>query len=43
MALNKGVLTANKKTDGDEKYTPYYAVEPLINYILLTVSKYLVQ
>jgi len=33
LALNKGVLTAENSEIGDEKYTPFYAVEPLIKYI----------
>lgn len=33
MALNKGVLTAENSENADEKYTPFYAVEPLMKYI----------
>ena len=33
MAINTGYLTANRGKSGDEMYTPYYAVEPLLKYI----------
>lgn len=33
MALNKGILTADTTEKGDEAYTPFYAVEPIIKYI----------
>ena len=33
MALNKAYLTCNRTTDGDEVFTPFYAVEPLLKYI----------
>lgn len=33
MPQNVGYLTSNRKKDGDELFTPYYAVEPLIKYI----------
>ena len=33
MALNKGYLTASTNRESDEKYTPFYAVEPLLQYL----------
>lgn len=33
MALNKGYLTSNKTSKGDECYTPFYAIDPLLEYI----------
>ncbi|MGE4268222.1 MAG: class I SAM-dependent methyltransferase [Deferribacterales bacterium] len=33
MSLNKGHLTANRDTQSDEMYTPYYAAEPIVKYI----------
>ena len=33
MANNVGVLTSNRTKDGDECYTPFYAVEPLLEFI----------
>lgn len=33
MPLNKGYLTADKTTKGDETFTPAYAVLPLIKYL----------
>lgn len=33
MGMNIGYLTANKTSSGDEVYTPFYAVEPLLKYI----------
>ena len=33
MAINIGYLTANKTSAGDEVYTPFYAVEPLIEFL----------
>lgn len=33
MALNIGYLTCDRTSDGDECYTPYYAVDPLLKYI----------
>lgn len=33
MGLNVGYLTSNRTSDGDECYTPYYAVKPLLKYI----------
>lgn len=33
MALNTGVLTSNRTADGDEQYTPFYAVDPIVKYI----------
>lgn len=33
MAINKGYLTCDRTATGDEVYTPFYAVEPLLKYI----------
>lgn len=33
MAINKAYLTSNKTAKGDEVYTPYYAVEPLFEFL----------
>ena len=33
MAINIGYLTANRTSAGDEVYTPYYAVEPLTEFL----------
>lgn len=33
MALNKKYLTCSRTADGDEVFTPFYAVEPLLKYI----------
>lgn len=33
MALNKAFLTCDTTSNGDEVYTPFYAVEPLLEYI----------
>ena len=33
MAMNTGYLTSNTKASGDECYTPYYAVAPLLKYL----------
>ena len=33
MAINKGYLTCDRTQKGDEVYTPYYAVEPLLEFI----------
>lgn len=33
MALNIGYLTSNRTASGDEVYTPFYAVEPLLEFI----------
>lgn len=33
MGVNTGYLTANAHADGDEMYTPYYCVTPLVKYI----------
>ena len=33
MAMNVGYLTSNRTSDGDEMYTPFYAVEPLLEFI----------
>ena len=33
MAINKGYLTADRSSAGDEVYTPFYAVEPLTEFL----------
>lgn len=33
MGINIGYLTANRTSAGDEVYTPFYAVEPLLEFI----------
>ena len=33
MAINTGVLTADRTVKGDETYTPLYACEPLMEFI----------
>lgn len=33
MAINIGYLTADRTSAGDEVYTPFYAVEPLSEFI----------
>lgn len=33
MGINKGYLDSNRSASGDEVYTPFYAVEPLLKYI----------
>lgn len=33
MAVNKAYLTCDKTPSGDEVYTPFYAVEPLLEFI----------
>ncbi|MBR1431814.1 tRNA (adenine-N(6)-)-methyltransferase [Ruminococcus sp.] len=33
MAINIGYLTANRTSAGDEVYTPFYAVEPLTEFL----------
>ena len=33
MALNKAYLTSDRTANGDEVFTPFYAVEPLLKYI----------
>ncbi len=33
MAINIGYLSCDRTSAGDEVYTPYYAVEPLLKYI----------
>ena len=33
MAINKGYLTADRSSAGDEVYTPFYAVEPLKEFL----------
>lgn len=32
MSINKGYLGADLSQDGDERYTPRYAVEPLLEF-----------
>ena len=33
MALNIGVLTARNTADSDEAYTPFYAVDPILEFL----------
>lgn len=33
MALNVGYLTSNSTVLGDEVYTPFYAVDPLLEFL----------
>lgn len=33
MPINKGYLTSDRTSAGDEVYTPFYAVEPLAEFI----------
>ena len=33
VGINKGWLTCDRTTKGDEVYTPFYAVEPLLKYL----------
>jgi len=33
MPINMGLLTANRGASGDEIYTPFYAVEPILKYL----------
>lgn len=33
MAINVGVLTARNNDDGDQTYTPYYAVDPVLEFL----------
>ena len=33
MALNTGYLKSNRTKSGDDMFTPFYAVEPIIKYI----------
>lgn len=33
MSINIGILKSDKTADGDECYTPYYAVDPLLEFI----------
>lgn len=33
MALNIGYLTSDRSEKGDEVFTPFYAVEPLLKYV----------
>ena len=35
MAINKGFLTCDTTEKGDEVFTPFYAVDPIIKYIPL--------
>lgn len=40
MAINKAYLTSNKTAEGDEVYTPYYAVDPLSKLEIRHLEKY---
>lgn len=33
MGMNVGYLTCNKTTAGDECYTPFYAIDPILKYL----------
>ncbi len=33
MGINKGILRCDRTEQGDEAYTPFYAVEPILKYI----------
>lgn len=33
MGLNVGYLTCDRSEKGDECYTPYYAVKPILEYL----------
>jgi hypothetical protein len=33
MGLNKGYLTCDRTSKGDENFTPFYAVEPILKYL----------
>ena len=33
MGINVGYLTCDKTSAGDECYTPFYAVEPILKYL----------
>jgi len=33
MPINKGWLTSDRTSGGDEVYTPFYAVEPILKYL----------
>ena len=33
MALNIGYLTSDREASGDENYTPFFAVEPILKYL----------
>lgn len=33
MALNVGYLTSDRTENGDEVYTPYYAVDPILEFV----------
>lgn len=33
MGLNKAYLTCDRTANGDEVFTPFYAVQPLLKYI----------
>ena len=35
MAINKGYLTCNRTSEGDEVLTPRYAVLPILKYVLM--------
>ena len=39
MAINKGYLTCDRSSNGDEVITPRYAVEPLIKYLKINNCK----
>lgn len=33
MGMNIGYLTCNKSAAGDECYTPFYAIDPILKYL----------
>lgn len=33
MGINKGFLTADRTSKGDNVYTPYYAVQPILEFL----------
>lgn len=39
MAQNKGYLKSNRKSSGDEQYTPFYAVAPIVKYLKIVNIK----
>ena len=39
MGMNIGYLTANRTSAGDEVYTPFYAVEPLLEFLPMFLPK----
>ena len=41
MGLNIGLLTANRGPSGDECFTPFYAVEPILKYLDKTKTYWL--